>query len=128
MTSQKEKRGAIGAQRRRDLSLFVTELQKLQDEFPRIRLDIQYFINKAVGDIERTREGDRQMVLDSLTKWKAVGSTQNDLVEETGLSDRVVRGVLDELLQENPPLVVITGERSEPGQRGRPSKVYDLAR
>jgi hypothetical protein len=124
---QKEKRGTISARRRRQLLLLVTELQKLQSKFPEIRADIQDDIDDHLRQAARTRELDRQDVLNSLTNWQGVGSTANDLIEETGLSDRVVRGVLDELQTTDPPRVVVTGERATDGERGRPAKVYDLA-
>jgi hypothetical protein len=128
MTSPKEKRGTISARRRRQLRLLVAELQKLQTQkqFQDVRLDIQDTIDEYVRQEERTREADRQDVLDSLTNWRGAGSTADDIVEDTGLSERAVRGVLDEFTQEEAPRVVITGERQD-SQRGRPAKVYDLA-
>jgi hypothetical protein len=122
---QKEKRGTISARRRLQLNLLVTELQRLQREFPDVRAEIQDDIDDHLRQAARTRELDRQDVLNSLTNWKAVGSTVNDLLEETGLSDRVVRGVLEELQGEG--LVIVTGERATDGERGRPAKAYDLA-
>ena len=124
MTSQKEKRGTISARRRRQLLLLVTDLQNLQSKFPDLRADIQDDIDDHLRQAARTREADRQDVLDSLTNWRGAGSTVDDIVEDTGLSERAVRGVLDELLQQG--RVIVVGERQD-SQRGRPAKVYDLA-
>lgn len=122
MTSQKEKRGTISARRRRQLRLLVTDLQKLQTKFPDLRHDIQDNIDEHLRQAERTRERDREDVLNSLKNWKGVGSSVDDLIEETGLSERVVRGVLEEI----EPLLIV-GERTRDGERGRSAKVYDLA-
>lgn len=128
MTSQLGKRGVISAQRRRQLRLLIVELQTLQQtKFQDIRNEIQDVINDLVCLAERTREGDRQSVIDSLKNWQDVGSTQNDLVEETGLTLRAVRSILDELQSADPPLVIVVGERQD-SDRGRPAKVYDLAK
>ena len=124
MTSQKEKRDTISARRRRQLLLLVTDLQNLQSKFPDLRADIQDDIDDHLRQAARTREADRQDVLDSLTNWRGAGSTVDDIVEDTGLSERAVRGVLDELLQQG--RVIVVGERQD-SQRGRPAKVYDLA-
>ena len=124
MTSQKQKRGVISARRRRQLLLLVTELQKLQGQFPDLRLDIQSNIEGHLRQAARTREADRRDVLNSLTNWRNAGSTVDDIVEETGLSERNVRAVLDELEQSDPPLVTVS---ERPCDRGRPAKVYDLA-
>lgn len=126
MTSPKEKRGAISARRRRQLLLLVTSLQALQSQFPDLRADIQDDIDEHLKQAARTREADRQDVINSLTNWLGAGSTVDDIVEDTGLSERAVRGVLDELTQEETPRVIIVGERQD-SQRGRPAKVYDIA-
>lgn len=122
MTSQKEKRGAIGARRRRDLSLFVTELQQQQAKFPRIRQDIQYFIDELVTEIERTREGDRQAVIDVLANWQTPLRV-DEIMEDVGLNERVVRGVLAELLQAD---LVTVADRPGDNVRGHQAKVYSL--
>jgi len=127
MTSQKEKRGAVSARRRRQLLLLVSELQKQQPNFPDITGDIQDLCDDLTRLAMRTREADRQQVIDSLTNWRGVGSTANDLMEDTGLSERITRGVLEELKSEDPPMVIVTGERAPDGGRGRPAEVYDLA-
>lgn len=124
MTSQKEKRGAIGARRRRALSLLVTELQQLQQQqpFSRIQPDIQYFIDELVTEIERTREGDRQAVIDVLANWQTPLRV-DETMEETGLSERVVRGVLAELLEAG---IVTVTDRPGDSERGHQAKVYSL--
>ncbi len=122
MTSPKEKRGAVGARRRRDLSLLVTELQKQQSNFPRIRSDIQYFIDELVTEIERTREGDRQAVIEVLANWQTPLRV-DEIMEDVGLNERVVRGVLAELLQ---AVIVQVAERPGDNERGHPAKVYSL--
>jgi hypothetical protein len=127
MTSQKEKRGAVSARRRRQLLLLVSELQRQQPNYPDITGDIQDLCDDLTRLAMRTREADRQQVIDSLTNWHCVGSTANELMEDTALSERVIRGVLEELKSADPPIVIVTGERAPDGGRGRPAEVYDLA-
>jgi hypothetical protein len=125
MSSLPQKRGVVSVRRSRAHMLLVADLQELQAKHKTLRLELQDHIDHHLRQAARTRELDRQDVLNSLTNWKGAGSTVDDLVEDTGLSDSVVRGVLEELQSEG--LVIVKGERSTDGERGRPAKVYDLA-
>lgn len=124
MTSQKEKRGTIGARRRRALSLFITELQQLQQQkdFERVRQDIQHFIDEVVTEIARTREGDRQAVVDVLANWQTPLRV-DEIMEDVGLNERIVRGVLAELMQAG---IVKVSDRPGDTERGHQAKVYNL--
>jgi predicted ArsR family transcriptional regulator len=65
----------------------------------------------------------RRDVLVALQEWQHEGLMVEEIMEDTGLSEWTVRGVLDELQNTNPPLV---GFRERVQDHGRPTKIYFL--
>lgn len=123
-TSQTWPRRAVHSEhRRRQLRLLVTDLQPLQAKYPELSDDIQADIDEHLGEAERTRESDRADVLRALGEWTHDALSVENLIDDTGLSKRVVRGALAELLSETPPLI---GVRQEIRGPGRPTKFYFL--
>ncbi len=119
----KEKRGIVSGRRRRLLYLYVASLQLLQVKFPELRQDIQEDIDRSLSQAERTRAADRGDVLRVLDEWRTVGLIASELANDTGLSDRTVRGALDEMLQMDPPLVRFI-ERVQDRERGRRARIF----
>lgn len=117
----KEKRGVISARRRRQLLLLVTDYTRLQRKYPELSQDIQEDINAHVRQAERTREADRRDVLQALEEWRDTGLTAEEICDDTGLSDRTVRGVLEEL-QQAPS--VSYRENAVDRERGRPVRIF----
>jgi predicted transcriptional regulator len=115
------KREVASDRRRRSLFLLVAELQKLQATYPDLRQEIQNDIDSHLRQAARTREADRGDVLAALSEWPQVGLTVEDIVSDTGLSERTVRGTLDEMQKADPPLVRVC-ERAQ--ERGRPARVF----
>jgi hypothetical protein len=121
MAQTKGRRGITSAQRRRDLALFITDLMQLQAKYPRIHADIQSDIDNHVKAANRTREQDRSDVLSLIDDWRDTGLTIQEIEDDTGLSDRTIRGVLEELLGD-PPRVGVREEQA--GKHGRRAKNY----
>jgi response regulator of citrate/malate metabolism len=120
------KRELTGAARRRDLLLLVTDLQKLQSKYPRLRNEIQSDIDDHLRQAERTRESDRRAVVDALQRWREArleGADVDELSDETGLSEATVRRILNELLDEGR---IEFFEKETERDRGRPTRYYFL--
>jgi hypothetical protein len=73
--------------------LFVAALSQMQPEFPLLWDDIQEVVEHHLREAKRTREADRNDVLRALQEWELTGLLVEELIEETGLSERTVRGV-----------------------------------
>lgn len=131
MTSQpsqptKEKRGLTSARRRRRILLFVAALRQLQQgEFSDLYNDIQDDIDAHVRQAERTRNDDCQDVINALREWQDSGLMVDEIMDETGLSERTVRGVLEDLEKIDPPIVGVSERRQVSGP-GKPSTFYVL--
>jgi len=124
MSSLPHKRGAVSAKRRLEHMLLVTDLQKLQSKFPGLQTDIQEHIDHHVRLAEKTREGDRRAVVDALREWRAAGIkgvSIDEIAEDTGLSETMVRKILHELIDARQ---VESFERDTDRQRGRQTKYY----
>ncbi len=121
MAQTKERRGVVSAQRRRDLVLLTVDLQMLQAKYPLLRLDIQDNIDGHLRQADRTREADRGAVLAVIDDWQDVGLTIQEITDDTGLSDRVIRFILDELLSAE---LVGVREEAQAGKHGRRAKNY----
>lgn len=121
--SSQPKRGVVSARRRRALLLLVAAYQRLQLEFPELRHEIQSDIDDLVEKSVRTREMDRQTVIAALAEWESVGLTVGEIMNDTGLSERTVRTVIDELQKADPPGVRFY---KRPVDGGRPTTVFDL--
>lgn len=126
MTSQlKEKRGAVSEKRRRQLFLLATEYQTLQQRFPVLRDFIQDDIDRCLSAAARTREADQHAVLSALEEWHPSGLTIEDLIDETGLSDRTVRTALGAMLESDPATIGVR-DGAPDGDRGRRARSYFL--
>jgi predicted Rossmann fold nucleotide-binding protein DprA/Smf involved in DNA uptake len=124
MTSQKEKRGVISAERRREHLLYIGDLQKLQTKYRHISQDIQDDIDNHVWLANRTREQNRADVLQLLKNWHDAPLTVQEIVEDTGLTVWYVRAVLDELQAEG--LVTSCERDRQEGERGNLPLGYSL--
>lgn len=124
-TQPEEKRGVASARRRRQLLLLVTEYQKLQAKFPSLRREIQGDIEGHLRQAERTRASDRAAVLMTLEQWQSEGLSVEEVIDDTGLSERTVRGVLDEL-QKTEPRLVGYRELAQDRERGRRTRIFFL--
>ena len=66
-------------------------------------------------------EQDRSDVLALIDDWQDTGLTIQEIEDDSGLSDRTIRGVLEELLSD-PPRIGVREEQA--GKHGRRAKNY----
>jgi hypothetical protein len=82
---------------------------------------------KEKRGIASERRRRQLLLLVAALQWELTGLLVEELIEETGLTDRTVRSVLDELLIMDPPLVAFRERPRRDGERGKQPKVFSLA-
>jgi hypothetical protein len=92
LTSQKPKRTRFSQKHQSDGIRLADVLRQYQKDFPRFAAQLDECIERVKADAARTRATDRKKVLKALMEWD--GLTQQEIVEETGLSRWDVRQVL----------------------------------
>jgi len=77
-----ERRAPVSRKRRRRAQCCLSKLTVLQDEYPELSRHVQTAVDAILYQRDRTREGDREAVLQVLKEWDATGLVVEDLVEE----------------------------------------------
>ncbi len=124
-TTEQQKRAIVGARKKRQLQMAAAAISALRHEFPEIEDLLLSQATEMLREASRTREGDRQAVLDTLAKWPETGLTAADIAEEASLPSRTVRAVLEEMRAENPAPITYR-EQGHLGERGRPVFIFKL--
>jgi Adenosine deaminase z-alpha domain len=87
-----------GRQRQADKARRLADLLREQRKaFPGFAFRIDQFIAQVEADASRTRQSDREKVLECLRNWSE-GLGVTEIMEDTGLSHWDVRQILNELL------------------------------
>lgn len=119
------RREPASKKKRKRAQCCLSELTRLQDEYPEFFKNMQPAVESLIFQRDRTRESDREAVLQVLEDWDATGIVIEDLVEETEYLTRWDVGVV---LKEIAPLVWEDNEYRPAGSSDKPRKILRLRR
>lgn len=119
------RRQPVSKKRQARAQCCLSELTKLQDEYPEFFKHIGNAVDALVYQRDRTRESDREAVLQVLEDWDETGIVIEDLVDETGYLSRWDVG---EILKEIAHLVVEDDEYRPRGSSDKPRKILRFTR
>ena len=110
-----ERRAPVSQKRRRRAQCCLSKLTLLQEEYPELSRHVQTAVDAILYQRDRTREGDREAVLQVLRDWDATGLVVEDLVEEV---EYLSRWDVGEILKETEHLVEYRDEYRPPEAGG----------
>lgn len=100
LSTPKEKRSRFSRSnllRRDHGEQLIKTLRSHQKEFPRFAPYLEQVIAKVLSDSQRTRKGDKELVLKCLQDFNETGLLITEIIEDTGLSHWDVRQILKAL-------------------------------
>jgi len=121
-----ERRAPVSKKRRRRAQCCLSKLTLLQEEYPELSRHVQTAVDAILYQRDRTREGDREAVLQVLRDWDATGLVIEDLVEEV---EYLSRWDVGEILKEVGHLLEYRDEyRPADARGGAPRQIIRLRR
>ena len=120
-----ERRAPVSRRRRRRAECCLSELTLLQHKYPELSRQVQASIDAIAYQRDRTREGDREAVLQVLRDWDATGLVIEDLVDEV---EYLSRWDVGEILREVSHLIEYRDEYRPADTVGAPRQIIRLRR